>query len=36
MLKNASEVTLVPKKIFFPKNVELCAKFICGVKSKPG
>jgi hypothetical protein len=26
--------TLVPKKNFFPKNFELCAKF-CGVQSKP-
>jgi hypothetical protein len=31
MLKNASEVTLVPKN-FFPKNFELCAKF-CEVQS---
>jgi hypothetical protein len=30
-LKNASEVTLVPKKYFFPKNFEFCAKF-CGVQ----
>jgi hypothetical protein len=35
MLENASEVTLVPKKYFFPKNFKLCAKF-CGVQSKPG
>jgi hypothetical protein len=35
MLKNASEVTLVPKKKFFPKNFELCVKFR-GVQSKPG
>ncbi len=36
MLKNASEVTLVrTKNIFFPKNVEICAKF-CGVQSEPG
>ncbi len=34
MLKNASEVTLVPKNIF-PTNYELCAKFR-GVQSKPG
>ncbi len=34
-LKNASEVTGVPKKYFFPKNVELCVKFR-GVQSKPG
>jgi hypothetical protein len=34
MLKNASEVTLVPKN-FSPKNFELGAKF-CGVQSKPG
>jgi hypothetical protein len=34
MLKNASEVTLVPKKILFPKNFELGAKFR-GVQSKP-
>jgi hypothetical protein len=34
MLKNASEVTLVPKNIFFTKNFELCAKF-WGVQSKP-
>ncbi len=34
MLKNASEVTLVPKKHFFPRNFELRAK--CrGVLSKP-
>ncbi len=32
---NASEVTLVPKIFFFPKNFELGAKF-CGVQSKPG
>jgi hypothetical protein len=35
MLKIALEVTLVPKKYFFPKNIQLCAKF-CGVQSKPG
>jgi hypothetical protein len=35
MLKNVSEVTLVPKKYFFPKNFELGAKFR-GVQSKPG
>jgi hypothetical protein len=35
MLKNASEVTLVPNIIFYLKNFELCAKF-CGVQSKPG
>jgi hypothetical protein len=27
MLKSASEVTLIPKKIFFSKNFELRAKF---------
>jgi hypothetical protein len=31
LLKNASEVTLVPKKYFFPKNFELGAKF-CDAK----
>jgi hypothetical protein len=35
MLKNAPEVTLVPKNIFYSKNFELRAKFR-GVKSKPG
>ncbi len=35
MLKNASELTLVPKNINFPKNCELSAKFR-GVQSKPG
>jgi hypothetical protein len=35
MLENASEVTLVPKEYFLPKNVELRAKFR-GVQSKPG
>ncbi len=35
MLKNASEVTFVPKNNFSPKNFELCAKF-CGVQGKPG
>jgi hypothetical protein len=35
MLKNASEVTLVPKNIFFPKYFELRAKY-CEVQSKPG
>jgi hypothetical protein len=34
MPKNASEVTLVQKNIFFPENFELCAKFR-GVQSKP-
>jgi hypothetical protein len=34
LFKNASEVTLVPKKSF-PKNFELGAKFR-GVQSKPG
>jgi hypothetical protein len=34
LLKNAAEVTLVPK-IFFPKIFELGAKFH-GVQSKPG
>jgi hypothetical protein len=31
-LKNASEVTLVPKKNSFPNNFERCAKF-CGVQT---
>jgi hypothetical protein len=35
MLKIASEVTLVSKEYFFPKNFELCANFR-GVQSKPG
>jgi hypothetical protein len=35
MLENASEVTLVPKKYYFPKNIELRATFR-GVQSKPG
>jgi hypothetical protein len=35
MLKNASEVNLVPKNIFFPKKIELCSKFR-EVQSKPG
>jgi hypothetical protein len=35
LLKNASELTLVPKNIFFPENFEVRAKF-CGVQSKPG
>jgi hypothetical protein len=35
LLKNASEVTLVPKIYIFPKDFELGAKF-CGVQSKPG
>jgi hypothetical protein len=35
MLKKASEVTLVPKNIFFLKMFELCANF-GGVQSKPG
>jgi hypothetical protein len=36
MLKNASEVTLVPKNVFFfPKDFDLRAK-IRGVQSKPG
>jgi hypothetical protein len=26
MLKNASEVTSVPKNILFPENSEICAK----------
>ncbi len=34
MLKNASEVALVPKKYFLPRNFERCAKFR-GVQSKP-
>jgi hypothetical protein len=33
MLKNASEATLMPKKYFFPRNLELRAKFR-GVQSK--
>jgi hypothetical protein len=35
MLKNASEVTSVPKKKNFPKNIELCSKFRGG-QSNPG
>jgi hypothetical protein len=35
MLTNASEVNLVAKIFFFPKNFELRAKF-CGMQSKPG
>jgi hypothetical protein len=35
MLKNFSEVILVTKKDFFPKNFDFCAKF-GGVQSKPG
>ncbi len=35
MLKNASEITLVPKIYIFPKNSECYAKFR-GVQSKPG
>jgi hypothetical protein len=35
LLKNASEVTLVPKKYFCPKIFGLGAKFR-GVQSKPG
>jgi hypothetical protein len=35
MLKNASEVTLVPRNFLFPKNSEPWANF-CGVQSKPG
>jgi hypothetical protein len=35
MLKNASEVTSLPKNIFLPKNFELSAKFR-GVQCKPG
>jgi hypothetical protein len=36
MLKNASEVTFVPKIILFLKKFELRAKFRGGVQSKPG